>query len=151
MASFLATAHAREMAPDGSGLTEISARPDFACLGCPVVTMTDPFAHRPSRQNLFGGVRDTHELSMRSAEQLVVPDTPPMFLVHAGDDRVVSPANSLMLFSALRAAGVPAEMHILEKGGHNMGAGFAPGSPLSSFPGLMLAWMARQGFPETAA
>ncbi len=149
MASFAATAWHRELAPVGSDLTGVSARPDFACLGCPVVTMTDPFAHRPSRQSLFGETTTPGELALRSPEKLVTSQTPPMFMVHAGDDRVVSPHNSIMLFTSLRAAGVKAEMHIFEKGGHNMGAGFSPGSPLSAFPGLMLGWMSRQGFPAT--
>jgi acetyl esterase/lipase len=147
MASYAATAWARDVTPAGLGLSDISTRPDFACLGCPVVTMSDPYVHRASRQNLFGDARDPDALRLRSPEMLVTPETPPMFMVHAGDDRVVSPNNSLILFSALRAAGVAAELHIFEKGGHNMGAGFAPGSPLSSFPDLMLDWMSRQGFP----
>lgn len=144
MASYIATAYAREMAPRGSGLTELSARPDFACLGCPVVSMNDPYAHNGSRQSLFGDARDPRELALRSPEQLVTRDTPPMFIVHAADDQVVSPNNSILLFTALRAAGVPAEMHIFEKGGHNMGPAFQPGSPLSAFPQLMLDWLARR-------
>lgn len=146
-AAYAATAYDRNVAPAESDLTNISARPDFACLGCPVITMVDAPVHRPSRQNLFGDIRDTAELARRSPDRLVTPQTPPMFIVHAADDRVVSPDNSLLMFSALRAAGVDAELHIFEKGGHNMGAGFLPGSPLSAFPDLMLSWLERRGFP----
>ena len=50
----------------------------------------------------------------------VTPETPPMFFVHAWDDRV-SVQNPLLLASALKEAGVPAELHLFTTGGHGYG------------------------------
>ncbi|WP_286970938.1 alpha/beta hydrolase, partial [Flavobacterium sp. UBA4854] len=43
--------------------------------------------------------------------------TPPTFLIHATDDTVVIPENSINYYLALKKNGVSAEMHIYEKGG----------------------------------
>ena len=43
-----------------------------------------------------------------------------MFLVHAFNDPV-TPQSSLLLASALKEAGVPAEVHIFPTGGHGYG------------------------------
>src|SRR6185436_619669 len=45
-------------------------------------------------------------------------ETPPTFLLHAEDDPTDPVENSLVYYSALRKAGVSAEMHIYPKGGH---------------------------------
>ncbi len=46
--------------------------------------------------------------------------TPPMFFVHAADDNV-SCLHSVALFTALKQADVPAELHIFTTGGHGYG------------------------------
>lgn len=48
-------------------------------------------------------------------------NTPPMFLLQAGNDPVDSIQNSLVLYIALKKAGVPAEYHIYAEGGHAFG------------------------------
>ncbi|MEW4528851.1 alpha/beta hydrolase [Maioricimonas sp. JC845] len=50
----------------------------------------------------------------------VTEKTPPMFFVHAADDRV-SCLNSVALFAALKQSDVPAELHIYHDGGHGFG------------------------------
>jgi acetyl esterase/lipase len=47
--------------------------------------------------------------------------TPPMFILQAGNDPVDSIQNSLVYYIALRKAGVPAEYHIYDEGGHAFG------------------------------
>ena len=39
---------------------------------------------------------------------------PPPFLVHAGDDEVVHVDTSTAFYRALKASGVPAELHVFE-------------------------------------
>ena len=51
----------------------------------------------------------------------VTSRTPPTFLLQAEDDPVDPVENSLVYYSALRKAGVPAEMHVFVKGGHAFG------------------------------
>ena len=60
-----------------------------------------------------------------SVERHVGKDTPPMFLAQAADDPVFSAVdNSLMMFSALRTAGIPA----IARG---TGGGYGPPQPAS--------------------
>jgi acetyl esterase/lipase len=47
-------------------------------------------------------------------------ETPPMFFIHAADDRVTC-LSSTALFTALKQAEVPAELHIFASGGHGYG------------------------------
>lgn len=144
MATYFSTAFDREMAPDESDLKDICPRPAYAAVGCPVVTLLGPFAHGGTVKSMFGEARDPTELESRSANFLVRNDTPPVFTVHAADDRVVPPENSILLFSALQAKGVKSEMHIFRNGGHSLGAGYRPGSPLSPYPDLMRRWIERR-------
>ena len=51
-----------------------------------------------------------------------------------------------MMFGALKAKGVQAELHIFRTGGHSMGAGYDPTSPLSPYPGLVRTWIKRHLF-----
>jgi hypothetical protein len=52
--------------------------------------------------------------------------------------------NSVMFYSALVAAKVPAEMHLFGHGPH--GTGLAPGFPdLKGWPDLLATWMRARG------
>lgn len=54
------------------------------------------------------------------------------------------PENSVLFYLALRRAGVPAEMHIYERGKH--GVGLAPSDPvLSSWAGRLADWLKTRG------
>ena len=121
-----------------------SARPAFGGLMYPVVSM-GRFAHTGSREELLGRTPTQAQLDAVSREKTVTPDTPPVFLVHAMDDRSVPVENSLMLASALRAAKVPVEMHLFEEGDHGFGIRLAQGKPCAAWPELFLAWGARHG------
>ncbi len=73
----------------------------------------------------------------------VTEQTPPAFLVHAGDDRI-SAANSARYYLALKEAGVKGELHIYASGGH--GFGLRPtDQPVSQWPARCAAWMKNQG------
>jgi len=117
-----------------------NARPAFATLLYPVITMLPPYAHEASREMLLG---DRPTLAVRraySGEHLVTPAAPPMFLAAAADDPDVPIENTLAMFKALRRARVPAELHIFERGGHGFGLG-SRSQPLSAWPGLLLNWL----------
>ena len=120
-----------------------SSRPDFMLLLYPVITLRDSaFVHRGSRVSLLGNAPDDALLRLLSNELQVTRDTPPTFLVHSTDDRVVPVENSILFYEALKANGVPAEMHIYEYGGH--GFGLAPNdATLGSWTTLAEAWIRR--------
>lgn len=48
-------------------------------------------------------------------------NTPPMFILQAGNDPIDTIQNSLVYYIALKKAGVPAEYHIYAEGGHAFG------------------------------
>jgi acetyl esterase/lipase len=98
----------------------ISVRPDFAMLLYPVVSF-GPVAHAYSRENLVGKTPTPEQIELYSNEKQVTANTPPTFLVHAGDDGVVPVQNSLLFYDALLKNKVKAEMHIFQAGGHGFG------------------------------
>lgn len=100
---------------------ETSLRPDFLVLGYPVISFTDSIGHRGSRDNLLGKSPSKEKIMEYSNEHQVTTDTPPTFLIHAADDKGVLPANSIVFYQSLLKNGVPAELHIYEKGGHGFG------------------------------
>jgi acetyl esterase/lipase len=129
-----------------------SAAPSFAALLYPVITMLPPFSHEATRDALLGSHPTSGQRAAYSCERSVKSDTPPCFLAAAADDPDVTPDNTLSMFASLRAARVPAEMHMFEKGGHGFGIGGATANPAAAWPELLLRWgQARGYFPGAAA
>ncbi len=89
------------------------SRPDFLVLGYPAIPAT---------------------LNVTSA-------MPRTFLVAADDDTTVNPAeNAGRFFAALRAAKVPAELHIYSSGGHGFGIQKS-GKTSAAWTGALVAWL----------
>jgi acetyl esterase/lipase len=71
-------------------------------------------------------------------------ETPPTLLVQAEDDHVDDVKNSLVYYTALKDAGVPAEMHLYAHGGHAFG--LRPTTdPITRWPTLVDTWLATIG------
>jgi len=102
---------------------KVSARPDFSVLIYPVISMENEITHKGSQINLLGESPSQELIDSFSNEKKVNAKTPPAFLIHATDDTVVIPENSINYYLALKKNGVSAEMHIYEKGGHGFGLG----------------------------
>lgn len=121
-----------------------SCRPDFLILCYPVISLTTEYTHRGSLRNLLGDNPDPKLVESLSSEKQVTADTPPSFLFHTSSDTGVPPQNSVLFYLALREKGVPAEMHIYERGPH--GVGLAPFEPaLSTWPDRLKDWMKYRG------
>jgi acetyl esterase/lipase len=122
----------------------VSSRPDFAVLGYPVISMTESYMHRGSQRNLLGDNPDPDLARRLSGENAVTKDTPPTFIFQTNEDTTVPAENSVYYFLALRKAGVPAEMHVFEKGAH--GVGLANDIPaLSPWSSLLATWLRGRG------
>ena len=120
------------------------SRPDFAILGYPVITFTEPWTHQGSKTNLLGEKADPALVKSMSMETRVTKDTPPTFLFHTNADTAVPVENSIYYFLALRKAGVQAEMHVFKDGPH--GVGMPMNDPaLSEWPKLLANWMKASG------
>jgi acetyl esterase/lipase len=121
-----------------------SSRPDFLVLGYPVISFTTVYTHRGSLKNLLGDQPDPKLVENLSNELQVSSKTPPTFLFHTNEDKGVPAENSVLFYLALRKAGVPAEMHIFEKGEH--GVGLDLGDPaLAMWPALLANWFRERG------
>lgn len=99
--------------------SNISVRPDFLVLLYPVISMDlSQVSKTQTRKNLLGESPTTERIDFFSSEKNVTPETPPVWLIHAGDDSRITVKHSLLFYDALLTAGVKAEMHILPTGGH---------------------------------
>jgi acetyl esterase/lipase len=116
------------------------SRPDFAILGYPVISLTETWTHRGSRTNLLGDNPDAATAGRLSGENAVSKATPPTFIFHTDADTVVPAENSVYYYLALRKAGVPAEMHVFEKGPHGVGLANSDAA-LSEWSKLMANWL----------
>lgn len=137
--------HFNEGKADAADAIErVSCRPDFMILSYPVITMTTPYTHTGSRNNLLGRDPDPKLVEELSNEKQVTDKTPPTFLFHTSADTAVPPENSALFYLALCKAKVPAELHIYVNGRH--GVGLAPTDPvLSTWKERLADWMKGRG------
>ena len=107
-------------------IDNISCRPDFAILVYPG----------------YLKVKDKDEL----APGLRIPaGTPPVFLAHGGADIISPPEHSVLMYLALRRAGIPAELHVYATAAHDFGV--RPSEhPCSTWTESCAAWLRHQGF-----
>ncbi len=117
----------------------ISLRPDFMILLYPVISFQEDIGHKGSRTNLIGASPSKELIDLYSNELQVTRETPPAFIVHAGDDKAVMVENSLRFYEALNKHGIPSELFIFPKGGHGFGL-INPTSPDRWFD-RCLDWM----------
>lgn len=113
--------HFSDAHPDSPDpLERLSSRPDFMILVYPVITMGSPMAHAGSRKNLLGENPTDEAVRNFSNETQVTGRTPPTFLAHAADDKLVPVANSSQFYAALEAAKVKGKFLELPSGGHGL-------------------------------
>lgn len=96
-------------------------RPAFQILFYPVISLEDSITHQGTRKGFLGAEADEALAAEWSAYRNVDASTPRAFLALSADDKAVPPANSLLYFSALREAGVPATLMVWPTGGHGWG------------------------------
>jgi len=125
-------------------IERMSSRPDFLILGYPVIVFGEDAAHGGSQRNLLGENPDPELVRSLSAEKQITAGTPPAFLFHTNEDKAVPAENSVEFYLALRKAGVPAELHIYERGRHGVGLA-STDRVLSSWPDRLADWMYGRG------
>lgn len=134
LASTTAT-HYKEAVTENSNNTNL--RPDFQILIYPVISMQDNLTHRDSRNNLLGPEPSKAFIDLYSNELQVDENTPPAFITHTGDDKVVDVDNSILYYESLRRNNVAAEMHLYPKGNH----GFVLSQPAEEWIVPIINWM----------
>ena len=124
---------------------DLSAKPNLSALIYPVISMDPAIAHAGSRKELLTADASPEKAAAISPERRATADLSPVFQLHAADDQSVPVENSLVMFSALKAKGVPTEMHIFEEGGHGFGLRGTPGKPVAAWPSLFETFAKRHG------
>ncbi len=108
-----------------------SCRPDFA------IPVYSGYLKAKDKDELATGLR-------------IPTNTPPVFLVHGGDDIVSPPENSVLMYLALKRAGVPAELHIYANTTHDFGVR-TNARPHSRWTESCANWLHDQGFLQRNA
>ncbi len=119
---------------------------NFMILISPVITMGE-YAHRGSRTRLLGDNPPARLIEQYSPEKQVTSMTPPAFVVHAADDKVVDVRNSLMFYEALMDKKVSASLHVFPRGGHAIALRNNPGST-ETWTRLCEMWLVEMGFVQ---
>ena len=110
---------------------KISCRPDFA------IPVYSGYLKAKDKDGLAPGLR-------------VPSGTPPVFLVHGGDDIISSPEHSVFMYLALKRAGVSAELHIYANTAHDFGVR-TNDQPYSAWTESCANWLRHQGFLQASA
>jgi len=129
-------------------IDRVSCRPDFMLLVYPVITLCEK-PHLGTRKNLLGTNPTPALVDRFSNDKQVTAKTPPAFLTHARDDKVVPPDHSRAFCAALKAHGVAAELLELPSGGH--GLNHYSGPMWDAWQRRALEWLAEQKFIPRAA
>jgi acetyl esterase/lipase len=121
-----ATSFERQTYEPVDNVDKISCRPDFAI-------------------GVYSGylkAKDKDEI----APGLHIPTgTPPIFLAHGGADIISPPQHSVLMYLALKKAGVPAELHVYAKAAHDFGVRPSE-NPCSTWTQACAEWLRYQGF-----
>ena len=124
---------------------QVSCLPNFCILAYPVIMMKGEYTHWGSRRFLLGPTPSAKDIADLSNDKKVTAITPPTFIFHTSDDKVVPVQNSVNYYLALRKHGIPAEMHIFEHGKHGVGLA-TDDKTLSQWTTLLEDWLKRWKF-----
>lgn len=141
LAATLATAYDERVYDAVDARDKATARPDFAGLLYPVTTLELPSTHLGSREKLLGKAPSPAEVARRSPVRHVDARTPPSFVLHSFDDDVVPVDCALQWIAAARAARVPVEAHLIERGGHGYGVRLPATNPGALWPEQFDRWI----------
>jgi acetyl esterase/lipase len=126
-------------------IDRVSDRPDFVISSYGGLTLRAGVA-KPTAMSSLIGEHPSQELKDDMSPDLhVTTKTPPYFIYATTPDQSVPVLSSVVFYTALVKAGVPAEMHIFQEGPH--GTGLAQGyAALSAWPELLENWLRLNGW-----
>ncbi len=123
-----ATGFANRLYEPIDAVDAVSSRPDFA-IAC------------------YPGYLKVKDKDAIRADLKIPADTPPIFLAHTSDDNVAYggsiPDNSVLMYLALKRAGIPTELHVFATGDHDFGVRQNEKLP-SSWTRLCVNWLRNQ-------
>ena len=149
LAAYLSAVHSPEDPKAKDPIDRVSDRPDFTIIsyGRMDLSLNVP---RPNPTPASPGMEIVLNAPTANLDVVaqVKPDNPPTFIYSTTGDQTVDSRNASHYYGALKAAGVPVEMHIFELGPH--GTGFAEKLPESErelriLPTLVANWLQIHG------
>jgi acetyl esterase/lipase len=139
LAGFTAYQPSRALYGGADRFENVSARPDFAVLLFPVVTLRKPYDTTRTRREIVGEKASEKAEIAWSLDTYASKDAPPTIIFAAADDPTTPPGHGILLFQTLIAAGASAELHLFRDGGHGWGLG-QPEQVISQWPELFAHW-----------
>ena len=126
-------------------IDRVSDRPDFVISSYGGLTLQAGVAKPTAMSGLIGDHATQELKDEMSPDKHVTAHTPPYFIYATTPDQSVPVLSSVVFYSALVRAGVPAELHIFEEGPH--GTALAQNYPaLSAWPELLENWLRLNGW-----
>jgi acetyl esterase/lipase len=148
LAGYLAAVHDGGAPGASDPIDRVSDRPDFAIMSYGRFSMDEAIPRKTNMEGLLGDHPTQAMLDAVSVVKLVTKNTSPCFIYSTTADQTVNSLNATAFYDALKRAGVPAELHIFERGGH--GTGMAQGlkdlPELAIYPTLLANWMEMHGW-----
>ena len=83
-----------------------------------------------------------------ASDKVPTKDSPPLFMAVAADDKLTAASESIEMFTAWQSAGVPAELHVYENGGHGFGRG-KPNTATAKWTDAFDAWLTLHGLTSS--
>jgi acetyl esterase/lipase len=126
-------------------IDRVGDRPDFVISSYGALTLQPGVAKPTALSTLIGAPVTPQLLDELSPDKHVTARTPPYFLYATTPDQAVPVLSSVVFYTALVRAGVPAELHIFQDGPH--GTALGQGYPaLSAWPELLENWLRVNGW-----
>jgi acetyl esterase/lipase len=150
LSGYMATIHKAGDPSAADPIDRVSDRPDFAILSYALLSM-DLYTRAGTvpLQSLIGQHPTQAAIDAVDPFKHVSADSSPSFIYSTTGDKAVDPRNAAEFYQALKAAGVPVEMHIFELGPHgtHMGVDQPPAlHELTVFPVLLANWLQLHGW-----
>ena len=139
LAGFTAYQPGRALYEGKDRFEHVSARPDFAVLLFPVVTLRAPYDTTRTRREIVGDKATPEAEAAWSLDTWADKHAPPTIIFASADDPTTPPGHGILLFQTLTAAGASAELHLFRDGGHGWGLG-KPDQVISQWPELFSKW-----------
>src|SRR5262249_4176841 len=111
-------------------IDKVSCRPDFA------IGVYSGYLKAKDKEELAPGLR-------------IPAKTPPIFLVHGGAAIISDPGHSVVMYLALKGAGIPAGLHVYAGGAHDFGVREVD-NPRATWTDRCIDWLGNQGFLKPA-
>jgi acetyl esterase/lipase len=147
LSAAISTHFAKRLYPAVDAADKESCRPDFAVAIYPghlSLSAAEWDAKQGAKKFVVPHAANADKDLGLNPEIPVSSQTPPTFLLQAEDDHVDNVDDSLAYYIALKKAGVPAEMHLYEQGGHAFGLRRTE-LPITGWPQLVETWLGSLG------